>query len=142
MECVIKSNIKKKIISEKEIFNTVSRTLKRFGETDAKLSVCLVGEQKMCSLNFHYRKIQKPTDVLAFSIRENIKFPQEDNELGEVFVCPAVVKKNATESEIDYKEEFNRVLIHGILHLLGFDHATKKQEKEMFDLQESILNDL
>lgn len=113
--------------------------------TDKQLNICesvyfdvnIVDTKKIKSINKKYRKIDKPTDVISFANRDNkeIYVPL----LGEIFICLSVAKKQAKL----YKHSLNREIIflftHGLLHLLGFDHKTKKQEKIMFDLTDKII---
>ncbi len=92
------------------------------------ISLVLVGEKKIQEINEKYRHKNKPTDVLSFE------------ELNEIFICPDVVKKQAKELGVPYKNELARVLIHGILHLEGFDHEKGGKEAEkMRKLEEKII---
>jgi len=84
-----------------------------------------------------------PTDVLSFPMDE-LRPPKEDAEpelgdLGEVVLCPAVAATQATDHGRTLEQELDLLLTHGILHLLGFDHAEPEEEREMFGLQDSIL---
>ncbi len=90
------------------------------------LSIVLVDGEKMKEINKRYRKKNKETDVLSFADAEIKNFPNKENSLGEIIICP---------SQIENKEkEMAKVLIHGILHLLGYDHEKGvKQEKRMME---------
>jgi probable rRNA maturation factor len=94
------------------------------------LSIALVGQKKIRELNKKYRKEDKATDVLSFQY----------NSLGEIVICPTVVRKNAKKFKSTFKKELARVLTHGILHLLGYDHekniiwAKKMNKKEKYYL--------
>jgi len=105
---------------------------------NAILSVHYIADTRMTSLNKKYRKKNKTTDVLSFSINEGDHFFNSE-ELGDIFVSIPQIRKQAKERGLAFKDEFFRMLIHGILHLLGFDHITEKQEREMFALQEKYL---
>ena len=76
------------------------------------LSIALVGPKRIHELNKQYRRKDKPTDVLSFSYGSS----------GEVIICPAVVKTNAQKYQNIFKKELARVLVHGILHILGYNH--------------------
>ena len=97
-----------------------------------ELSVVLVKPEEIKKVNNIYRKKNKPTDVLSFEGAEN--------NLGEVLICPSVVKGNSEKNKLNFQEEISFVLIHGILHLLGYDHeGSKAQEKKMEQKQEYYL---
>ena len=100
-----------------------------------ELSIALVEPKRIKDLNIKYRKKNKTTDVLSFLYDGS----------GEVVICPEVVKKNAKKFCLTFKKELTRTLIHGILHLLGYDHekskvATKKMEKKENYYFSKILN--
>jgi probable rRNA maturation factor len=78
--------------------------------------------------------------VLAFAMQEGKKMDSED--LGDIFISVAQVQRQAKRQKISFPEEFARVLIHGVLHLNGYDHATKKEENIMFPLQEKIVKQM
>jgi probable rRNA maturation factor len=88
---------------------------------------------KIKQLNYMYRKIDKPTDVISFAFFDS-KDSIRTNCLGEIYICKSFVNNN--------KEEINLLFTHGILHLLGYDHHDKKHENIMFKIQEEIINKL
>ncbi|MFH1790344.1 MAG: rRNA maturation RNase YbeY [bacterium] len=100
----------------------------------------VIGKKRMKTLNRHYRGIDKPTDVLAFAWKEENMI--NSKMLGQVYVCYEQVCNQARQNNVPIKEEFYRMMIHGLLHCLNFDHKTKKQAKTMFNLQEIILSKL
>lgn len=105
---------------------------KEYSKKIAELSVALVNPEEIRILNKKYRKKDKPTDVLSFG---NLK-----EDMPEIIICPEEVKKNAEESGELFKKELARVLIHGILHLSGYDHEkTEKEANKMFAKQEEYL---
>lgn len=115
-----------------EIFfkKTSGKILKK-EKKSLELSIALVGTKKIKQLNKKYRKKDKITDILSFSY----------NGSGEIVICPQEVKKNAGKFGSTFKKELLRVLIHGILHLLGHNHeASKKKAKEMEKKQEYYFN--
>ncbi|TFG35659.1 MAG: rRNA maturation RNase YbeY [Parcubacteria group bacterium] len=95
------------------------------------LSVALVAPLRIKELNKRYRKKNRPTDVLSFQDKEN---------WGEIVICPIEVKKNAKKFNSNFKKELSRVLIHGVLHLLGYDHEKDKEEEKMRKKEEYYLN--
>jgi probable rRNA maturation factor len=93
------------------------------------------------SLNRAYRGKNRPTDVLSFGADGDRRFPGHDSvrELGDVIVCAAEARKNAASRAADPAEELVRLVVHGTLHLLGYDHADARSRARMFDLQERIV---
>lgn len=106
-------------------------------------SIHLVGEKEIRALNKEHRKIDKVTDVLSFPLCEIGEIgDRRYKEMGDVFICAPRIKKQAKEYGVCLEEEFCRMLTHGILHLLGFDHQKKKEARKMFKLQEQIVKKL
>lgn len=98
------------------------------------ISIVLVNDKKIQELNKIYRKKNKVTDVLSFGDWNDKEF------LGEVIICLPQAKQQAKKFGTSLKQELTRLLIHGILHLAGFDHEkSKSEEKKMFKLQEEII---
>jgi probable rRNA maturation factor len=121
-------------LSGKAIRKTADFVLKREKAAGKDLSVALVGQKRIKELNKKYRGKNSPTDVLSFKLAEG---------LGEVVICPQEVKKNAEKSGQSFKKELNRVLIHGIFHLLGYDHEkSQKEAVKMEKKQEYFLGQL
>ena len=109
----------------------------------AELSVVLVDEAAMEALHQRWMDEPGPTDVLSFPMDE--LRPGRDGEesptglLGDVVLCPRVAERQARTAGHSSAEELLLLTTHGILHLLGFDHAEPEQEKEMFALQRRLL---
>lgn len=116
---------------DKTFFNRVAKKVLK-GENRKKedISIALVNPEAMRKLNKHYRKHNKPTDVLSF---ENN--PEFHGGLSEIIICPAIVKKNASLHKISFQEELTRIFIHGLLHVLGYDHKNSRQVKTMDEKQ-------
>lgn len=128
----------------KTVAEEVLKREKVKGET--VLSIALVGPRRMRKLNKAYRGKNKITDVLAFPESE-IAFEKfkigpfkKTRGLGEVVICAREVKKNAKRFSTTFQEELAYTLIHGVLHLLGYDHEKSKKEAEkMEEKQEHYL---
>ncbi len=105
------------------------------------LSVVLVGAGRMRQLNKQYRCQNRLTDVLAFAASGNnfILPVLLKNNLGEIIICFPQVKKQARIFEQPLKKELTRVLIHGILHLVGYNDEAEKDRKKMEARQKAIL---
>lgn len=117
------------------------------GRKEEDLSIALVGPGRMRKINKSYRGRNRATDVLSFPEAE-IKMKgfkigplQKRENLGEIIICLKEVRKNAKNYGTDFKTELTRVLIHGLLHLLGYDHEkSEKEAKEMEEKQDSYLS--
>ncbi|MEV4001401.1 rRNA maturation RNase YbeY [Actinomadura sp. NPDC049753] len=115
----------------------------------AELSVLLVDEDAMTELHEKWMDEPGPTDVLSFPMDElrpghMSGGADEDGEadpglLGDVVLCPAVAEKQAREAGHSTAEELELLCAHGILHLLGYDHAEPEEHREMFGLQAELL---
>ena len=115
------NGVNKKFLEKvaKKVFKIVK--LKNIGE----ISLVLVGEAKIKELNKKYRNRNRVTDVLAF-------------DYGEIFICLPQAKRQAKELGHSLKKELAILLIHGILHLAGYDDEIKKDYNEMIKAQEEI----
>lgn len=107
------------------------------------LSVMLVGDDAMSDLHATWMDEDGPTDVLSFPMDE-VRPPPPGHEpveglLGDVVVCPTVAAKQAKAAGHATIEEILLLVTHGILHVLGYDHATPEEEREMFELQRKLL---
>lgn len=116
-----------------KLVDLIDKKVKLSGE----LEIIVVGNATIKKINYKYRKKNKITDVLSFAWQED-KIIKSDY-LGELYICYPQIIKQAKEFKISAKEEFIRMLTHGILHLAGYDHNTKSEEKIMFGIQEDIV---
>ncbi|MEO7234812.1 MAG: rRNA maturation RNase YbeY [Lapillicoccus sp.] len=109
----------------------------------ADLCITLVDEAAMETLHVQWMDLPGPTDVMSFPMDELRpgRDEQEPSEgvLGDIVLCPSVAAKQAAEAGHATEEELLLLITHGILHLLGFDHAEPEEEREMFELQRQLL---
>ncbi|NLI43557.1 MAG: rRNA maturation RNase YbeY [Synergistaceae bacterium] len=112
-----------------------------------EVSLTFVEPDEMLELNEQYRGIDEPTDVLSFPLWEEedgrFLLPSKDWDevaLGDILICPRVVIDFARASEKEPEEEIVLIYIHGLLHLLGYDHTTEEQEAIMWKKQEKYKN--
>lgn len=120
-------------VDEEIIYKAVSFVLSEENIEDAEVSVALVDIEEMHALNEEYRKISAPTDVLSFLYEVIPRIS------GEIIICPAYVKEQAKEYGVSFLKEFVMLLIHGTLHLLGYDHEKNGREAElMWKRQEEL----
>lgn len=113
-------------------------------EKQYEFSIILVDSNKIHEINREYRNIDKETDVISFaSLDDELVFDlNEVIELGDIFINVDAIRSQASDYGHSLKREFCFLVTHGILHLLGYDHMNKEDEKKMFDLQEVILNEI
>ena len=111
----------------------------------AELCIKLVDEDTIAGLNERWMDKTGPTDVLAFPMDELrpglVNEEPEEGVLGDLVVCPAVARRQAAEGGHTVTDELELLTVHGILHLLGYDHAEPEEHKEMFDLQTRLLTE-
>ena len=114
------NNLTTNPVDEEFLKRIVKKVLEGENKEEAGLSIALVGQGRIRELNKKYRGKNRATDVLAFP----------GDGLGEIVICLREVKKNAKRYRSNSEKELARVLIHGILHLLGYDHEKSEQAAE------------
>jgi probable rRNA maturation factor len=97
-------------------------------EADAELTVTLVDDAEIHRLNRDYRGKDRPTDVLAFAMREGVRAPDDDRVLGDVVISLPTAAQQAHGRGVSTAKEVRTLLIHGVLHLLGYDHERSAAE--------------
>jgi probable rRNA maturation factor len=110
---------------------------------DADLVISLVDEAAMETLHVQWMDLPGPTDVMSFPMDElrpgRSGVEPDDGVLGDIVLCPAVAERQAREAGHAAVEELLLLTTHGILHLLGFDHAQEQEKTQMFELQRQLL---
>ena len=109
----------------------------------AELSILLVDEATMADYHQRFMNLPGPTDVLSFPMDE-LRPPSDDEEapeglLGDIVLCPAVTARQADENGRTPESEADYLLVHGFLHLLGYDHAEPAEHAVMFDLNDRLV---
>lgn len=130
---------------EQDFTAIIEQALKTLGiEDDVEVSCVLVDDERIHEINREYRHIDRSTDVISFAMEDNDQFYVEGmpRTLGDIFISVNHAKKQAEEYGHSLRREMCFLFTHGILHLLGYDHMTDEQEKEMFGLQDEILGAL
>lgn len=140
-------------ISEPEWFNSVEpfvqKALEKIGYDDEEISIMFCNDPFIQELNKQYRDIDSPTDVLSFENGE--EYEDEEGKwfsAGDIVISLETLPKNAEYFEVDQNTELKRLLVHGLLHLNGYDHGEEHIEKgvaptgEMLVLQEKVLVEL
>lgn len=111
------------------------------GNDFIEISLLVLNNKQIQEINRLYRDIDKPTDVLSFPMNEDKEI--KTNMLGDIVISLEKCKSQAEDAGIDLSREIANVYIHGLLHLLGYDHEKDtEEEKKMFDLQEKVLSNV
>jgi probable rRNA maturation factor len=124
----------------------IETTLRHVGfDVDCEIGIACVDVSESQELNLQYREKDKPTNVLSFpsDIPEEMLSLLDAEPLGDLVICIPVVLQEATEQQKTPSDHFTHLLVHGILHLLGYDHETSEAEaEEMEALEIEILKKL
>ncbi len=130
-------------ISEKKIINIARGALERMETVNVSVSIIITDDRVIHEINREYRQKDRPTDVISFAYRDD-PFPEidiETEELGDIYISIDRTIEQAREYGVTNCEEMKRLLIHGVLHLLGFDHEKSKEEElRMQQKEEELFN--
>jgi probable rRNA maturation factor len=132
LEILIKNAQRKYKVDSRKIKRYIGKVQESLGGQETELSILFVNDDRIRKLNSQYRNIDKPTDVLSF--------PQDDDPsdetgvhlLGDVVVSMETAKRQAKQHHLTFEEEVVLLILHGTLHLLGYDHEkSPREEKKM-----------
>ena len=120
----------------------IKRTLMKEKASASIFSIIFVSEEEIQTLNKTYRQIDKVTDVISFAFEDNKDdFMLENRVLGDIYICIPRMISQAKEYGHSETRELSFLVVHGLLHLLGYDHMNKEDEEKMFGLQKEILDE-
>lgn len=143
MDIHVRNKCKSNIITThrlKKITNNVLKlVLEEKGRNSAEVSVVFVDDGEMRNLNRNYRGLNKSTDVLAFPMNEGRFAAINPDLLGDVVISVPTARKQAELHEHSIERELTILLIHGLLHLMGYDHQTDKEEMIMKEFETEYL---
>lgn len=123
--------------------DVIAKTLESEKVTGAVFSIIYISLEEIHKLNKEYRGIDRSTDVISFALEDSNDFEVENlRVLGDIYICIDKMKEQAKEYGHSEKRELSFLTCHGLLHLLGYDHMEKEEEKVMFGKQEKILEEL
>ena len=105
-------------------------------------NIIIVDNEYIHNLNREYRGIDRETDVITFALQDDKTFNPEENILGDVYISIDKAKSQSEEYGHSLRRELCFLAVHGMLHLLGYDHMKKEDEEVMFKLQEDILDEM
>ena len=121
----------------------VKHTLKKMEAEKSEVNIIFVGLEEIHEINKTYRNVDRPTDVISFALEDTEDVTvYEERVLGDIYICLDKVHEQAKEYGHTEIREMAFLIVHGLLHLLGYDHMIKEEEKIMFGLQEEILNEM
>ncbi|MCR5787568.1 MAG: rRNA maturation RNase YbeY [Bacilli bacterium] len=119
----------------------LNATLKHEKINNAVFSIIFVDEETIHEINKDYRGIDRVTDVISFAFEDTGKMVYNNVRLlGEIYICIPRMQEQAKEYGHSEKRELSFLAVHGLLHLLGYDHMTKEEEEAMIGLQEMVLD--
>ena len=133
---------KEKLDNELEIVKKVLNHAEEKMEIDAIYNVIIVNNDYIHKLNKDYRGIDRETDVITFALEDDKTFNPEIRILGDIYISIDKAKSQSIEYGHSLLRELCFLAVHGMLHLLGYDHMEKKDEEVMFSLQEEILDEM
>lgn len=139
MKIQIDNNQNKIKINKRIIRGTVSKLLKSLDCADKEISLKFVDDEQIKKLNKKYLGKDKPTNVLSFPIREGEYSEVNPNIMGDIVISTETAKRDALRGNLTVNQEIDFLIIHGILHLLGYNHenttrknANKMRQKEIY----------
>ena len=130
-------------IDKSFVRKVVKHTLKKMEAEKSEVNIIFVGLEEIHKINKTYRNVDRPTDVISFALEDTEDVTvYEERVLGDIYICLDKVHEQAKEYGHTEIREMAFLIVHGLLHLLGYDHMIKEEEKIMFGLQEEILNEM
>ncbi len=140
----IQNTIKATDLPDKEsIIAWIKETLKQVGYTNksVELTLRIVSEDESQQLNFDYRNKNSPTNILSFPFQPPEMIPASEFEglLGDLVICYEVILREAKQQEKKVEQHWAHLIVHGVLHLLGYDHLVDQEAEIMEQLEVDIL---
>lgn len=121
----------------------INHTLEVMDAKESIFTIIFVTPEEIHELNKQYRGVDRVTDVISFALEDAHDVSLSDvRVLGDIYICIDRMKEQAIEYGHSETRELSFLTVHGLLHLLGYDHQTKEDEEIMFGLQRKILSDL
>ena len=137
----MQSHVRRVTFDQARLDRLAREILSEIGEASAELGILFVGDQRMRGLNRRYRGKDRTTDVLAFAMRE--AFHASAGLLGDVVIAVPTAVRQAKEGQRSLEEELTVLLVHGVLHLCGYDHErSEKEARRMHRRERMILRSL
>ena len=135
------NNTEKEIEELNKLQKYMNFVVEKLSIKEAIFNIIFVSNEEIHDINREFRNIDRVTDVISFALEDNKDIVYEDFRLlGDIYIAIDVAYDQAIEYNHSREREVCFLATHGILHLLGYDHMTIEEEKEMFDKQEELLN--
>lgn len=125
----------------RELKKLLNFALKRENLENVEFNIIFVDKDTIHNMNKTYRNVDRVTDVISFALEDNKTIELDHRLLGDIYICIDKAKEQAEEYGHSFKRELSFLAIHGLLHLLGYDHMEEEEEKVMFQKQEDILSE-
>lgn len=122
--------------------DVIDYTINKLNIKNSIFDIIFIDDEEMHKMNLSYRGIDRTTDVLSFALNDNKHIDAVLNSLGDIFISIPKMKSQAVDYGHSEKRELSFLTVHGLLHLLGYDHMEKSDEEVMFGLQKEILDEL
>lgn len=120
---------------------TFAQASKIHGLAEYELSIILVDNRAIKKINYEYRNIDQVTDVISFALNDALTlFPWEQKELGDIYISVERAEQQRLEYGHSLEREICYLAVHGLLHLLGYDHQNNEEQKEMRAKEEQIMS--
>ena len=136
-------------VSSERLIQVIEATLRHAGAPNGEVTLVVANDELLHQLNLDYRGIDAPTDVLSFAAKEEaegqdvfVSAPEALNYLGDVIIAFPTAERQAAAAGHSIAAELSLLAVHGVLHLLGYDHASEEEEADMWARQSQILASL
>ena len=132
-------------LSKLEILDVVTEVLKTVEYNFTKnhqLNLSFVSSEEMQLLNKTYRNKDKPTNVLSFELPKNFPVGNEKTLIGEIALCEEIIYEESKKYKKIFENRLKHMIIHGLLHLIGFDHIKKEEENKMESIEKKIMKSI
>ena len=130
-------------VDEGRLRRVIAKALESEGRSEGELTILITGDEQVQELNRRYRGVDAPTDVLSFGVVSDeegfVTPPEASAYLGDIVVSYPRALEQAREYGHSVEEEMDLLVVHGLLHLLGYDHETEEERRAMWARQENIL---
>lgn len=139
MEVLIENRQNRHRLPKQAIHTTAKRILNALGYPDAQLSILIVDDTQITAFNLTYLNHAGPTNVIAFPMQEGPFSEISPDLLGDVVISADTAYREAVDAGMEMAERFNQLLIHGILHLTGYDHIHSGEEAAVMEQKSNEL---
>ncbi len=134
------NNSDKKLAEIDQLEDLIKKLVIDLKLEDSYFSVIIVSDEEIHEINHNYRGIDRPTDVISFALEDDESSKMDVRVLGDIFISIDRAIDQSREYGHSLKRELSFLLVHGLLHLLGYDHMDEADEQEMFNKQKEILD--